>query len=178
MKSLILIAICVLSCSSVMSAQTRVSQVVDDEDEAPAVEGFVGFSRLQTISGGSTGFNGFNTSVTANVSSVAGVKFDLSGHFREGISIYSFQGGGQLKANGNGRYKPFVHALAGGARISSSFGGFSDGETGFAATLGGGLDVKASQRIDIRVLQIDYVPLRFSGFTTHSMRFGAGIVFH
>lgn len=70
-------------------------------------------------------------------------------------------------------------------------------DAGFAAAFGGGLDVRLNDRIDIRVIQIDYNPMRFdfSDFgaigvpgtptplgdpkrTLHNFRIGIGIVFH
>lgn len=181
MKRTLLAVVFVAVCSSVTFAQVGFSQVKDEDDEYPKAEGYVGFSHLRQVPG-SAGLNGFEVAVTGNVSRYVGLKFDLSGHYRSDFgnrrsSIYNFLGGVQLKDNSRGaRFKPFAHALLGGARISISNGSFS--ETGLAAVVGVGLDIRASRRVDIRVLQADYNLNRFDGRSFHNARLGAGIVFH
>lgn len=178
--------------------------------------------------------NGFNASATYNFSKHVGVKFDVAHHrgsglFATGIfcstsgpvscggatqltkqSSLSLQGGIQIKNNSKDkRFKPFGHALAGMTRLSSTggavFGLDKISTSGFSATLGGGLDIRVSKRIDIRVIQFNYTPvfgkskdytyegppLSYSGgtFATGSTvtvdskkynlyNFGFGIVFH
>ena len=109
--------------------------------------------------------------------------------------VYNFLGGVQLKNNSTeATFKPFAHALAGAAharnRVEISNAGciaifpspcpesFTESETGFAAAFGGGLDIRASDRIDIRVFQIDYNPTRLFDSTQHNFRIGVGIVIH
>jgi hypothetical protein len=111
-------------------------------------------------------------------------------------SLYNFLGGVQLKDNSNeGTWKPFAHALVGAAHARSKFTeltctvtgtnvpcptGFTDdtfSDTGLAAAFGGGLDIRVSDKFQIRAIQIDYNPVRIGGFTNHNARFGAGIVF-
>jgi hypothetical protein len=70
-----------------------------------------------------------------------------------------------------------------------------DSETAFAVKLGGGLDIRAGKRIDIRVFEFDYNPVfagnrqpksiagpftsvSFNGRTSHDYTFGVGIVIH
>ena len=154
------------------------------------------------------GFNGFNASATGNVSRKVGFKFDFSGHYSSRSlpifsiqnaldvksSIYNFLGGVQLKDNSSeATFKPFAHALVGAAharnRIDISDSGciaifpspcnnFSENDTGVAGALGGGLDIRAGDRLDIRVFQFDYNPTRLFGTTQHNFRFGVGLVFH
>lgn len=153
------------------------------------------------------GFNGFNTSITGNITRYVGLKFDLAGHFKERTfpintasvdlesSIWNFLGGVQLKDNSKeARFKPFAQALVGVARARNKVD-FSDGvcaavfpspcptdftssDTGFAGAFGGGVDIRASDRIDIRVIQFDYNPTRVFDATQHNFRVGAGIVIH
>ena len=109
--------------------------------------------------------------------------------------IYNFLGGVQVKDNSTDvTFKPFAHALVGGghvrARVDISDEGciaifpspcptdFTQSETGFAGAFGGGIDIRASDRIDIRVIQVDYNPMRISGQTLHNFRIGVGVVFH
>jgi hypothetical protein len=114
---------------------------------------------------------------------------------RNDNSIYNVLGGVQVKDNSeSGRWKPFAHALVGVANERSKFQdvactsstgttcpvGFTDqtfSNTGFAGAFGGGLDVRINNTFQIRVIQVDYNPVRIGGFTNHNARFGAGIVF-
>jgi len=154
------------------------------------------------------GFHGFNASVTRNVTRYVGFKFDLSGHYNQTTlpvagtaqldldsSLYNFLGGVQLKDNSKEtRFKPFAHALVGAAhaKVEGTFSNnvciavfpspcpanFDESDTGFAGAFGGGLDIRASERVDIRAFQFDYNPTRlFGGGTQHNFRVGIGIVF-
>ena len=110
-------------------------------------------------------------------------------------SVFNILGGIQLKDNAKeSTFKPFAHALVGAARVrnkvnfSSGFcaaifpspcpGNFTDSETGLAAALGGGIDIRAGERIDIRAIQFDYNPTRTFDATQHNFRIGVGIVIH
>ena len=90
--------------------------------------------------GKSRNFHGFETSITGNVSKYVGLKFDVSGHYKDfnfnvpGVanqpevkaSLYNVLGGIQIKNNTKDRkVQPFVHLLAGvgiaKARLNDSF---------------------------------------------------------
>jgi hypothetical protein len=195
-------------------------------DDYNRVEVFGGFSHNRVDTGGPgdglafagdeehTGFNGFNASVVGNLSRYAGLKFDVSGHFkreadadfsicvdattggvcfspRARASLYNFLGGVQFKDNAKeGRAKPFAHLLVGGAHAKVTFDngpclealGFvclsDESETGVAGAVGGGLDIRLSERFDLRAVQLDYNPTRLGGETQHNFRVGVGIVIH
>lgn len=119
--------------------------------------------------------------------------------------LYNFLGGVQVKNNSKtARFKPFAHALFGAAHYTARIqqtvtvaafnSTLEDTVTSFAMKLGGGLDVRASHRIDIRLIEFDYNPM-FAGdraikslqgpFTVSStgkrannFTIGFGIVFH
>jgi hypothetical protein len=108
-------------------------------------------------------------------------------------SLYNALGGVQFKDNSSdSTVKPFAHVLAGvgharsnvsdvtcsnttAANCSTFAGSYSD--TGLAGAFGGGLDIKLSDKIDLRAVQVDYNPIRISGSTDHNVRFGIGLVF-
>ena len=109
--------------------------------------------------------------------------------------LYNILGGVQIKDNSSETtFKPFVHVLAGAAHMRNRVdinndvciaifpvpcpGDFTEKDTGFAAAFGGGLDVRVSDRIDIRILQLDYLPTRRFDDTQQTLRVGIGIVFH
>ena len=136
-----------------------------------------------------------------------GLKFDFSGHFHGkkntanpfsitiDSQLYNFLGGIQLKNNSNGDIlKPFAHTLVGvayarnRATVDCTNAPLCplalppsvpiENDTGFAAAVGGGLDIRTNDRIDIRVIQLDYNPTRVFDGTSHNFRVGVGIVFH
>jgi hypothetical protein len=170
-------------------------------------------------------FNGFEASLTRNLSRYVGIQGDVTGHFKtqafvdkftppgatqtEGNRerLWNFLGGVQIKNNSrDARLKPFGRALAGVARYTNRssqtidlFPQFNfvidDRVTSFAMKLGGGLDIRAGKRIDIRVISVDFNPVfsrdrraqrvsgpfdpvTIGGKTTHSFTIGAGIVIH
>lgn len=108
-------------------------------------------------------------------------------------SLYNLLGGVQVKDNASdGRFKPFAHALVGLGHARSTLSNVTCTPTavcttnnytnqtlsdnGFAAVIGGGLDVKLNNKFDVRVIQIDYNPIRFGGQTDNNVRFGVGLV--
>ena len=170
-------------------------------------------------------FNGVEGSVTRNVSKYVGLQGDVSGHFKSQAFVdvfnppgatqtlaneerlWQFLGGIQIKNNQrDARVKPFARALVGFARYTNRqsqtidiFPAFNfvieDRETSAALKLGGGLDVRVSKHVDIRVVQIDYNPVfagdrnpksvsgpfstvRFNGTTANNFTIGFGIVIH
>jgi len=48
-------------------------------------------------------------------------------------------------------------------------------DTAFAMAFGGGLDVHAGQHIDVRVIQVDYMPTFFNSTRQDNIRATAGI---
>lgn len=106
-------------------------------------------------------------------------------------SVYNYLGGIQVKDNSKEKkVKPFAHFLIGAGRIKQTLSGncpndvqsicnsYNFSETGFAAAIGGGIDVKASERISIRAIQADYNPIQFNGQTSNNFRLMIGIVIH
>lgn len=121
-----------------------------------------------------------------------------STRFKVDASLYNFLGGVQVKDNRKegSRLRPFGHALVGVAhqrtKLDTSFftsafcqqpgvdcrEDFSESQTGFAAAIGGGLDIKATDRFSVRAFQVDYNPTRLGGSVQNNFRFGVGVVFH
>ena len=75
---------------------------------------------------------------------------------------------------------PFAHALFGSFRSKADFKGdaFScpdKDDTAFAMAFGAGLDIRANDRIDIRPIQVDYLPVFFDDRREDGFRFSAGV---
>ena len=212
MRRIISLAMLIAACASISLAQS---------DDYNKYDIFVGYShnrvdtgigdndpQLDDVFDEREGFHGFNASITGNINRYVGLKGDLSGHWKKKTfpigttasveldsSLWNFLGGVQIKDNSKEtRFKPFAHALVGGAhaKVNGNFSSdvciavfpspcpadFEESDTGFAAALGGGLDIRASDRVDIRAFQFDYNPTRvFDGGTQHNFRIGVGIVF-
>jgi hypothetical protein len=183
------------------------------------------FNERQAGNGEDASFNGFNASATYNFSKHLGIKVDVADHFSSGTiqagvitgnaggttkkNRFTFQGGIQIKNNSKeARFKPFGHVLAGINRQSvkienadqntiNVYGSDKISSTGFAATFGGGLDIRVGKRFDIRVIQFNYTvnsvssktlaqinPLgipyttAIEGGKQNQFTFGFGIAFH
>lgn len=200
---------------SVLASVFTVAQSTDDYKK---VEVFAGYSNGQVDTATDfqdrESFNGINVSGVYNLNRYFGVKGDVSATYnsnrfsgeldfagtpglvsvKNSNSLYNFLGGVQLKDNArSGRFKPFVHALVGGAHVRTKISDFTCSpptlctaailpdqtfsDTGFAGAFGGGLDIRISNKIQIRAFQVDYNPVRIDGTTQNNVRFGAGIVF-
>lgn len=168
------------------------------------------------------GYNGFDASVTFNFHRYIGLQGNVSGHFNSEtfvdgatnvdsrVHIYNFLAGIQLKDNRreSRALKPFAHALFGVARVTIDtrqtnqfapppFNDFpvTDGQNSFAMKLGGGLDLRLSRRIDLRLVEFNYnpifagerqlvggpfpqTPIVAKGRTAQNFTIGFGVVFH
>ena len=140
------------------------------------------------------GLHGFEAAVTGNISRYVGLKGDYAFHrksfdvsdgvdtFEVDTDFHTLVGGVQFKDNAREtKVKPFAHLMAGftHARVNVSGPGINenDSETGFSGIIGGGIDVRVSPRVDIRVIQFDYNPTRLFDETQHNFRIGVGVVF-
>ena len=169
------------------------------------------------------GFGGVDLSATWNVSRYLGLKAGITAYSKSETfvdafgpivqtidvdeDLYSLLAGIQLKDNGttDRRWRPFAHALIGGARYKNrqsqdinAFPEFNftaeDRETSVAVKIGGGLDVRLTPHIDLRVIEIDYAPVfagdrswdtisgpfrfRVEGKTSHNVTASFGIAVH
>ena len=93
---------------------------------------------------------------------------------------YTLLFGPRFNARNSSVFIPFAHALFGVTRYHANFKntGFScpdTNETAFAMGLGGGLDIRAGNRIDIRPIQVDYLPVFFDHGREDNLRFSAGV---
>ena len=108
-------------------------------------------------------------------------------------SIYNFMGGVQLKDNGKSArvLRPFAHLVIGSTLTRESLPFPSPDSTagqlvvdfdtvsewGPAGAIGGGLDIKLNDRMDLRAVQVDYHKATIFARSTDNLRFGVGLVF-
>ncbi len=118
---------------------------------------------------------GWNASLTGNFKHVLGITADFSGVYnsrRASSSVYTYTIGPVLTAR-LPVVQPFVHALFGGATISTT--GRSD--NAFAMLVGGGLDIGLRKGIGLRLVQADWLLTKFGDQTQDQQgRVSAGIV--
>ena len=115
-------------------------------------------------------------------------------NFENRNSLYNALGGVQFKDNkSDSRLKPFGHVLVGvgvartkvknlacSNAVVTNCANFAASFTdkGIAGAVGGGLDIKLTDKVDFRAVQVDYNPIRLNDQTNHNFRFGIGFVFH
>jgi hypothetical protein len=179
-------------------SHNRVDTGIGDDDPSlrdiiDEREGFNGFEASAT--GNFSRYFGLKADVSGHfkntnlaVDNVSGARVDLNSR------LFNFLGGVQIKDNASeSTLKPFAHALVGAAHtrneltfnqifcvaiVPSPCANRTVSETGLAGAFGGGLDIRANDRIDVRVVQFDYNPTRLFDSTQHNFRIGVGIVFH
>jgi opacity protein-like surface antigen len=172
------------------------------QDEYPKVEIFGGYSYLSAgirfddpFDDDAAGFfderegvHGFGFNIAGNFHRNVGIVADFSYHKREleapfgddvDFSTFNFLFGPRFTARGD-RVDGFVHTLIGGVRRKvEDF----DSDTELAFGLGGGVDVKVTPNFGIRVIQLDYIPVRSRDIFTldkdwdHNLRAQVGLTF-
>jgi len=96
------------------------------------------------------------------------------------LARYTLLFGPRFNFRNDSRLIPFAHALFGATRYHANFDDDEftcpdTTETAFAMALGAGLDIRASDRIDIRPIQVDYLPVFFDNRREDGIRFSAGV---
>jgi hypothetical protein len=149
------------------------------QDRAPQAEFFGGYQ--YTRFGGGRNANGWGTTLTGNLNRWFGLAADFSGAYnsRNGMSFnnYTYTFGPVVSLRRHENFTPFAHFLAGGFRGSNSAGGVFAAGDGGAFMLGGGVDVKATQRVALRAIQFDWLSLHDHGTSNNSARISTGILF-
>jgi opacity protein-like surface antigen len=189
MKKLIYTFVFIIGCASISFAQTT---------DYSKNEFFAGYSYLRET-GDTSGRNlhGVVLEYTRNIRERVGITVDFSGHFSRTsfpitggeVSIkrerYNLLVGPRYNFRSESRVTPFVHALLGvghskidASVITTSGNTFTFGkDTAFAMALGGGIDIKANEKISIRAIQVDYNPLFSSDDVRNNLRLSIGVVF-
>jgi len=179
----------------------------------PRTEVFLGYSYLRampTLADGNrlVTLNGGNASIAYNFNRYFGLVTDFAGYADSELRLsgpganpprvvdstgtaYTFLFGPRLSFRQHERFTPFLQVLAGGAYATAvPIDGCNTApctplpeQGSFAMTAGGGLDVKVSRHLAVRLFQAEYLMTRFADLTTTSrqnqndMRLSAGLVF-
>lgn len=190
MRKAIVVALLTLGLATASMAQ-----------ENPKAEVFGGYSYLRTSEGGvDLNSNGASGSLSFNPSAPLGLVADF-GYYHASpnvsslivglpistdvsVNTFSYLFGPKLAIRSHEKVTPFVQALFGGAHqkttVKVSGISVSDSEGAFAMALGGGIDVKATTNVAIRLVQAEYVLTKFTDGDNNrqnSLRISAGVVF-
>lgn len=166
-------------------------------------------------------FHGFNLGAKYNLSPTLGIRTDFSAYANQDRAVDTFGTGVDAHTDTNtfhertyvlvigpevrrefGSWRPFVHAMAGVARqtsqdVQTSTGDFEftihDRATSLALKIGGGIDVRLSPRLDLRLIEVGYEPIfakdrntpvsalfeqRVKGKTAQNVTLSVGVVWH
>jgi len=173
-----------------IAALTLALPLIAQAQDAPNTEIFGGYSYLRgDDDDGGVDLHGWNASFNQNIVKWAGIKADFSGHygdftfipgFGSDLSAHLFLVGPQFSIRKNERVQPFVHALFGIMRTDLTYfdvtGRIARRDSAFAMALGGGLDVKVTDHLAVRLFQTDYVLTRFDSDNQHNFRASTGLV--
>jgi hypothetical protein len=134
------------------------------------------FDRTTDTVGVNASVTGFVPDSSVGFTGELGANFDGSTH---DSSLVTGLGGVTLQAR-NARLQPFVRGLGGFARVNAdgdvlSLNNQTDYSPAFA--VGGGLDIKLSDNIALRVVQADYLQTHAFDSVQHNLRLGVGIRF-
>ncbi len=139
-------------------------------------------------------FNGFNAEFNQNITRHIGIVTSFSGTFNNNgfvdtktgrqfdarVQRYDLMIGPRYNWRLSG-ITPFVHGMAGVTHLRANFDDplspRKRADTAFALALGGGLDVHAGEHLDVRVIQVDYLPTWFNSERQDNIRIGAGVKF-
>lgn len=166
----ILIALCAFAMTVPAVAQ-----------EYPKAEIFGGYQYTRIGGSGGLNANGWNAAASGNINRWFGVTGDFSSAYKSvggaNAKAYTYTFGPTLSARGK-RVTSFAHVLFGGFHASAGFQGLSQSTNGFAMIVGGGVDVKVTPHVAVRLIQPDWIMWRTQGLTEKkNARISSGVVF-
>jgi hypothetical protein len=174
--------------------------VLNAQESAPTPKFEVGLNYgLTRVNNGGTGAdftqNGGSGDVEYNFTRIVGLVADLGGYHNGNINNIQIDNTAFTYLFGprfNWRMKRvtlYTQTLVGGARITASYfdpattNRVTGHQNGFAAALGGGMDIALSHFISVKPIQLEYLmtqdpnPLTQVNHTQNNLRYSAGVVF-
>jgi len=143
----------------------------------PLIElfGGYGFARLNSGAGTFTNYNGgvgaFGLNATPWLQFVGDSSYNMIQSSGTKVVLYGNHYGARLFWHRRNRWsaKPFVEGLFGGTRLDttvSGTGGYTASSRVFSFKVGGGVDIRPSRHIEIRLIDADYYRTSFTGGPT------------
>jgi opacity protein-like surface antigen len=149
--------------------------------DTPKAEVFGGYSHMfANLNATSFNLNGFHVSVRENLYSWFGGDLDFSTNYGTEagfkVNTQSIMYGPVFAYRKHPKVTPFGHVLLGAVRGSDGFEGISKAATKFGIAPGGGIDVKVSDMLSLRLIEADYISTRFLSTRQDNVRISAGLV--
>jgi hypothetical protein len=119
---------------------------------------------------------GFTIAPTYNFNNHWGLTVDGGGNFGDNATVATIMAGPQYKWRGE-HVSPFVHVLLGSHQVWPHF---ADSHSGLGLAVGGGIDIRLSRRVDLRLIEGDYIYGRHDSPVSTVLsgaRVGGGLVF-
>jgi opacity protein-like surface antigen len=122
-----------------------------------------------------------------NANNWLGVVGDLAGFYATSAGNGAFAGAFLTYLAGprvnfrHGKFTPFVQAIFGGVHPTDGIAQSTGGQNHFAMTAGGGIDIKVSRHVSVRLIQAEYFMTKIpDGLRNRqdNLRIGAGIGLH
>jgi opacity protein-like surface antigen len=131
----------------------------------------------------------YSSSSISATNTVFGIP-DFSARSDVDVNFHTVLVGPRFSYRKHERLTPFAHALFGASRLhvegsavfttppaGTTAVTFSESEIGFAMGLGGGLDVKLTRSVALRLIQADYFLTRIGGNNQNNARLAVGFVY-
>jgi hypothetical protein len=160
--------------------------------DVPRGELFGGYSYMSADWGNlanRSGMQGWNGSVGINLNPWLGVEGNVSGHYQRtcigavGLtcSTLTFMGGPRITVHRSGNISAFGHGLVGLGTMAMTLSGSSLTWRDLAWAAGGGVDYAVTNRISVRVGQVDFLRTQYmqslGGTHQNNIRISGGVVF-
>jgi hypothetical protein len=156
---------------------------------------FAGYSYVRenpaTSSVNGSNLHGGSASVAYNANHWLGAVADFGGYHSNNVgggdtdgTVFTYLFGPRFSYRKYERVTPFAQTLFGVAHGSGSVnGGLASTNNAFAASFGGGVDVKITRSVSFRAAQVEYLLTRFPEIssgrqTQNNLRVSTGIVLH
>jgi hypothetical protein len=149
--------------------------------DVPKAEMFGGFGIVHVDEGASSQTPiGFQVNVARNVSSRVGIVGDIMGAYSTSTDcwackFYSLTGGLRF-SHRTDKATVFAQALLGGLK----YRGIGEDDIHFTMQYGAGVDVRASNRVSVRVIEFNWRPVHATGgvgWVGSTTSYGFGVVF-
>ena len=131
--------------------------------------------------------NGWQASITENATDWLGLTQQFGGNYGTSqgpststrFNTFSILSGPRFSYPGLKRITPFVHALFGYEQTAAKLTGttLQGSSSSYAMAFGGGIDVKVSRRMAIRLFQAEYYRPQAFGTSQNNLRVSTGVVF-
>jgi hypothetical protein len=181
------VVVCLLAFLSFTAASAFAQDV-------PKIDIFAGYSyvRDNPSTSGVSGFNlhGGSANVAYNANHWLSAVADFGGYHANNIlgtgidgTVSTYLFGPRFSYRRFERVTPFAQTLFGVAHATGSGFGATSSSNAFAASFGGGLDLKITHHFSFRPAQVEYLLTRFpettsSRETQNNLRVSTGFVFH